>query len=112
MNEKRETVRIDLRLKGDIANQFKAVKKDTGLKWNTSVLKVLIADKYLQKQGILAFCPNCGTRLEKRRFDDVFFESGDPAAVEEDLYCPACCIRWLPEYHSKLLRLLEKPSLS
>jgi hypothetical protein len=62
-----------------------------------------------QKQEPKVYCPNgCGTPLVKKQFVDAFSEKKEPEEVQEDLFCPKCCIRWIPEQHSEFLGLLEK----
>jgi hypothetical protein len=107
MSEKQETIRIDVTLKGDLAQKFKAVKKAMGPKWNASVVKALIADKFREQKNRIVYCPNgCLTPLIRKRFAKVFNKS----KAGESLYCPRCHTRWIPEKHSDILNLLEKPS--
>lgn len=42
-------------------------------------------------------CPDCGRKLEKRKFIETWDSDGKPEIVEECLYCPECRIRWVDE---------------
>ncbi|MEM0095710.1 MAG: hypothetical protein QW660_03645 [Candidatus Bathyarchaeia archaeon] len=42
-------------------------------------------------------CPKCGSPLEIRKFVDTWDAEDNPLDVNEDLYCPKCDIRWIPE---------------
>lgn len=43
-----------------------------------------------------ALCPNCGEPLEMRNFTDVWDSDKKPSEINEDPYCPACKLRWIP----------------
>jgi hypothetical protein len=49
MNDGNDELRIYLRAKGRVAQQFKAIKELLGLKNDTEVMRYLIADFYRQK---------------------------------------------------------------
>jgi len=42
-------------------------------------------------------CPKCSSPLEIRKFVDTWDAEDNPLDVNEDLYCPKCDIRWIPE---------------
>lgn len=55
-----------------------------------------------EKEVEAPMCPSgCGTKLVKRKFCDVFEETGEMnlKEIHEELYCETCHMRWLPEKH-------------
>jgi CHAD domain-containing protein len=49
MNDGNDELRLYVRVKGRVAQQFKAIKEHLGLKNDTEVMRYLIADFYSQK---------------------------------------------------------------
>jgi len=46
-----EKIQIRIDLEGDLAQKFKAVKREKGIENNTDVIRSLIVDAYKQLQG-------------------------------------------------------------
>lgn len=46
MSEKEQTFNINITLDGELAKKFKKIKEDLGFKWNTNVVRYLVAVRY------------------------------------------------------------------
>lgn len=42
-----------------------------------------------------ATCPTCNGPLERRTFIDTWDPDGEPCDISQDLWCPACRLRWM-----------------
>jgi len=40
-------------------------------------------------------CPECGTKMQIRKFIDSWDPNGSPEDVTKDFWCPRCRLRWM-----------------
>jgi len=60
-------------------------------------------EAYLGTETQFPKCPKGGGLLETRKFIDTWNAQGKTEEINEDLYCPNCKVRWIPEQGHHIL---------